>query len=93
MTALWGVDPGLSATATQLDECTAQVTVTTHRVALAVHFDIPGFVAADEFFHMAPASQARVVLRSPKPAELHGRVSALNSRAPSTILCSGATSR
>jgi beta-mannosidase len=85
MPALFGVDPVLSATATMLDPCTAEVTVDASKTALAVQFDIPGFEAVDEFFHMAPGSQARVVLRARKPAELHGTVRALNAAAAATI--------
>jgi hypothetical protein len=61
------------------------VTVDASKTALAVQFDIPGFEAVDEFFHMAPGSQARVVLRARKPAELHGTVRALNAAAAATI--------
>jgi beta-mannosidase len=93
MPALWGIDPGLSATATMLDECTAELTLTTRKAALAVHFDIPGFEAEDEYFHMAPGSQARVVLRARQPTQLQGSVLALNASAAVTIGAGEATSR
>ncbi|MDP3758995.1 MAG: glycoside hydrolase family 2 protein [Ramlibacter sp.] len=93
MPALFGTDPGLRATATKIDACTAELTVTTCKTALAVHFDIPGFEAEDEYFHLAPGAQARVVLRSREPAELHGTVHALNAAAAATIRPGEPTSR
>ena len=93
MPALFGTDPGLSATATTIDACTAELAVTTCKTALAVHFDIPGFEAEDEYFHLAPGAQARVVLRAREPAELHGTVHALNAAAAAPIRPGSATSR
>lgn len=93
MQALFSADPGLSASAVMLDPCTAELTVATRKTALAVHFDIPGFEAVDEYFHMAPGSQARVVLRARQPAELLATVHALNAAAPLTIQSGKATSR
>jgi beta-mannosidase len=93
MPSLFGVDPGLSATATMVDERTAEVTVATRKTALAVHFDIPGFEAVDEFFHMAPGSHARVVLRARQPAPLQGSVQALNATAAVAIRPGEPTSR
>jgi beta-mannosidase len=78
--ALLGIEPGLSASATMLDDRTAEVTVATRRTALGVRFDIPGFDAADEYFHLAPSSEARVVLRAREPRELQGSVGAANAR-------------
>jgi beta-mannosidase len=93
MQALFGADPGLSASAVMLDPCTAELTVATRKTALAVHFEIPGFEAVDEYFHMAPGSQARAVLRARQPAELLATVHALNAAAPLTIQSGKATSR
>ena len=73
-------DIGLAASVKMIDGQTAEVTVGTRRFAFGVHFDIPGFEAEDEHFHLAPGGQARVVLhRCGGGDPLHGSVRAVNS--------------
>lgn len=55
-------DIGLRAHATMLDKHTAMLTVETKRFAQCVYFDIPGFSADDEYFHLPPASTINVIL-------------------------------
>ncbi len=78
-------DIGLSAQAMVLDQHTAVVTVTSQRFAYGVHFDVPGFLADDEFFHLAPESEVRVTLRSTVPQAFSGQVIAANSLRQSRI--------
>ena len=72
-------DVGLSAQATLLDPQTAVVTVKSQRFALGVHFDVPGFLADDEFFHLPPESDICVTLRSTSAQAFSGQVIAANS--------------
>jgi predicted ABC-type sugar transport system permease subunit len=44
-----------------------------------VHFDIPGYTADDEYFHVMPREEARVVLRGLGGRLPAGRVHAANS--------------
>ena len=78
-------DVGLRVQSTWIDAQTAELTLQTRCLAQAVHFDLPGFVADDEFFHMAPHSDKRVVLRSRRPRALMGVVRAVNSTADTQI--------
>jgi len=72
-------DVGLSAKAAMTGDGTAELTVSTRRLALGVHFDIPGFEAEDEYFHLAPCAQARVTLRRRGAQALGGEVRAINA--------------
>lgn len=72
-------DIGLCAHARMLDEQTAMLTVETKRFAQGIHFDIPGFAADDEYFHLPPASTAHVILRSSGGHSPAGYVYAANS--------------
>lgn len=73
-------DPGLRATVRQLDGQAAELTLATPRIAFGVHFDIPGFEADDEHFHLAPGSQVRVLLRGQAGhAPVEGSVRAINA--------------
>jgi beta-mannosidase len=72
-------DVGLRAYARMLDERTAMLTVETKRLAQGVHFDIPGFSADDEYFHLPPASTTHVILRSSGGYFPAGYVYAANS--------------
>ncbi|MDB5874453.1 MAG: beta-mannosidase, partial [Ramlibacter sp.] len=88
MPALLGIDPAITASARMLDDNTAELTVAATRVALGVHFDIPGFDAQDEHFHLAPGLPVRVrLLRRPGPAAraLRGTVHALNAPAGAAL--------
>ena len=72
-------DIGLSARATMLDAQTAELTVRTKRLAQGVHFDLPGFHADDDYFHLLPNTEARVTLRGVGSYPLIGSVCAVNS--------------
>lgn len=72
-------DVGLSAQARMVDDRTAELTVRTKRLAQAVHFDVHGFQASDEYFHMAPRSEAQITLRASGRHSLVGDVHAINS--------------
>jgi beta-mannosidase len=72
-------DIGLRAHARMLDERTAMLTVETRRFAQGVHFDIPGFTADDEYFHLPPASTTHVTLRGSGEHLPAGYVYAANS--------------
>jgi beta-mannosidase len=79
----------LSAHAHRHDDGSAQLTVKTARFAQSVHFDLPDFVAQDEYFHLAPGSERTVQLKplhaGARPA-IAGRVAALNSHATAPVL-------
>jgi beta-mannosidase len=72
-------DVGLRAQATLLDLHTAVVTLKSQRFAHGVHFDVPGFQADDDFFHLPPESEVRVTLRSTGSQPFSGQVNAANS--------------
>jgi len=72
-------DVGLGASARMLDAKTLELTVRTRRLAQSVHFELPGFQADDEYFHLAPDSEVQVTLRGPAAAHVSGYVHALNS--------------
>ncbi len=93
MPALFGIDAGLAASARMLDAQTAEVSVSARKFALGVHFDVPGFEPQDEYFHLAPGGQARVLLRSRAGGEPHGSVHAVNGHAAATIRVDAPTSR
>jgi beta-mannosidase len=80
-------DVGLSASARQV-EGRIEVDVACRGFAQSVHIESPGFVADDQYFHMAPRSNRTVRLwaRSPKqPGPFEGTVHALNSTASRRI--------
>jgi beta-mannosidase len=72
-------DIGLAARLRVIDEHAAEVTVSTRRLALGVHFDIPGYEAECEHFHLAPGEGARVRLRGAAAGTPHGQVFAVNA--------------
>jgi beta-mannosidase len=77
---------GLAATYRVLDQGEVEVTVTAKRLALAVWFDAPGFVADDEYFHLGPGQSSVVVLRPLGQAKpWYGVVTALNAATPVTV--------
>ncbi len=78
-------DVGLSAQATLLDLHTAVVTVRSKRFAHGVHFDVPGFQADDDFFHLPPESEVRVIFRSTGSQAFSGQVIAANSLQQTSI--------
>jgi beta-mannosidase len=76
-------DIGLVAQAHIAEHGQLEVTLHARGFAQSVHFDTPGFVAEDEFFHLAPGTEQRVRLTpesadSPTPSTL-GSVLALNT--------------
>ena len=70
---------GLSARAFIRDAQTIELTVCTKRLAQSVHFDLPGFQADNEYFHLEPNSCIQVTLRGSGDASISGYVHALNS--------------
>lgn len=84
----WSKDPslGLLAVAAAGNDGCVQVTASTQRTALAVHVDAPGWVADDEYFHLAPG-QCKVVTMRPLSAARpwYGVIDAINASAPVTI--------
>jgi beta-mannosidase len=72
-------DARLSAHATTLEDGSTEVVVRAQRLAQGVHFDIPGYTADDEYFHLMPGGQARVVLRGAGGRAPAGWVHASNS--------------
>ena len=72
-------DIGLSASACMLNAKTAELTVRTKRLAQSVYFDIPGFQADDDYFHLAPNTEVQIKLRTNGDFPLVGTVHALNS--------------
>ena len=75
-------DIGLSASAQLHDDGSAELTLTTRGFAQSVHFDVPGFIPQDEYFHLAPLGERRLRLvpehPGAKPA-LRGHAYALNA--------------
>lgn len=51
------------------------LTITTDRFLYAVHIDVPGFVAADDFFHLAPGTKT-IAMRG--TGRMNGELTALN---------------
>jgi beta-mannosidase len=72
-------DVGLSAEAKVADDTTVEVTLRTQRLALGVHFDAPGYLPDDDYFHLAPGSERTVILRSSAHHPLTGTVHAVNA--------------
>ena len=79
-------DVGLAADIVAIGEDAVEVGLRTRRLALGVHFDIPGFTADDEHFHLPPGSDAHVMLRGAGPLPAGGRVHAVNSVTPARIM-------
>jgi len=76
-------DIGMVAHARIAERGQFEITLRARGFAQSVHFDAPGFVAEDEFFHLAPGAEQRVRLTptspgSPVPSTL-GSVLALNT--------------
>ena len=79
-------DLGLAAQARSSDDGFVEVRVSSRRFALGVHFETPGYVASDEFFHLPPQQETRVVFRPlPGARGWRGVVSALNAAQPAAI--------
>lgn len=78
-------DIGLCAQAVMLDTRTAELTVQSAQFAQGVHIDIAGFQAEDDYFHLPPATPARVLLHRRGDQPLAGFVHALNSARSATL--------
>ncbi|OYY51478.1 MAG: hypothetical protein B7Y03_10705 [Polaromonas sp. 24-62-144] len=61
------------------DSQTIELTLQTRKLAQAVHVDVPGFAADDDYFHMAPDTERTVMLRGHARQPFEGFVHALNS--------------
>lgn len=78
-------DVGLAATVTQVQDGIAQLSLRSARLALGVHFEVPGFAADDEHFHLAPGDEAQIMLRGTGMLPSGGLVHALNSIQPARM--------
>ena len=67
------------ATARAADDKTWNVTLKSDRLLYAVHFDVTGFLADDNYFHLTPGREKIVGLRNAAGAQkLSGYVEAMN---------------
>ena len=83
-------DLGLAAQARPLEDGCIEVQLSSRRFALGVHFETPGYVPGDEFFHLPPHQEQRIVFRPLAGARgWRGVVSALNSTQPASIASKG----
>jgi len=83
-------DLGLVAHAVPGDDGSVEVRVSSRRFALGVNFETPGYAASDEFFHLPPKQEARVVFRPlPGARGWRGVVAALNAVQPAAITAAG----
>jgi beta-mannosidase len=81
-------DVGLIAQLTQSEADVYALNIHSKRFAQSVHVDMPGFIAQDQYFHMAPNSTRCVRVRprtGSTPPRPHGTVHALNSAASCRI--------
>lgn len=82
-------DPGLTAQWRAVDESSVAVRVHSTRFAQTVHFEAPGFVAEDAYFHLEPGGERTVrLVRDPhatRSAPFRGSVVALNAVTPVSI--------
>jgi beta-mannosidase len=83
-------DVGLAGEVVAVGRDTVQVAVRTKRLALGVHFDMPGFAADDEHFHLPPLGEAHVTLRGAGPMPAGSQLYAVNSTKPGQIVPSSA---
>ena len=76
-------DIGLQARMVRRDNVSCEVVVAAGRFAYGVHFEVPGMTADDEYFHLEPGTEARVLLHG--ACASHGRVLAINAGDPAAI--------
>jgi len=77
---------GLTAAVTARSEEGIELTIHSERLAQHVCVDWPGFVPADNHFHLAPRGARTLSLRGPAAgAARRGTLRALNSRRAITI--------
>ena len=73
-------DLGIEATSRHIEDGGIEVSLCARRFALGIHFEAPGYAPDDEFFHLPPGQQHKVVFRPDAPARpWWGRVLALNA--------------
>jgi beta-mannosidase len=79
-------DIGLSAAARRLPDG-FEVSITCRSFAQSVHFEVPGYEASDQYFHLAPRACRTVKFtpRSADPESFEGTVWALNAQDPRRI--------
>jgi beta-mannosidase len=87
------VDAGLTARATTLEDGSTELVVRSQRLAQGVHFDIHGYTADDEYFHLMPRGEARVILRGAAGRTPAGWVHASNSVSSAAVEVDTAASR
>jgi beta-mannosidase len=85
-----GPDAVLSACARRVAPDRVDLTVSARRLLLWVHPEVSGWIAEDEYFHLAPGETRTVSLRPlPAPALVprvwRGLVRAVNLSAPAVI--------
>ena len=74
-------DPGLAASARLLPDGNLSVELNSERLARFVTLRVPGFRAADQYFHLAPDAPRHILMRSlGTHREAAGEVHALNAR-------------
>jgi beta-mannosidase len=80
-------DVGLQAEVEPVDGGAWKLNISSRRFAQYVHVDVPGFVASDSWFHLAPGGTRSVLLRPEAGSALEpkGRLRALNSAAPCSV--------
>ncbi len=80
-------DIGLVSRATPLGDGRHQITVTASRFAYAVRLDVAGYAPDDNYFHLAPGEERRIVLRPASPGEgrPRGSVRAINAHAGAQV--------
>jgi beta-mannosidase len=74
-------DIGLEAQLTSLDDGNVEVNITCQSLALAVYFEIEGFIPDDAYFHLAPKHSKKVILRNQQSERksLYGSLTAINA--------------
>ena len=83
-------DLGLAAQARPIEDGCVEVRVSSRRFALGVHFETPGYAPSDEFFHLPPQQEARIMFRPLAGARgWRGVVSALNAAQAAAIGSAG----
>jgi beta-mannosidase len=82
-------DVGMEASAARVSDRAWRVVVRTRNVAQAVAFDARGFIAADDFFHVAPGTTHEVVLTSQQAhgGPLSATVKPVNATTATRIVC------
>ena len=83
-------DVGVEASAQRISDRAWRVAVRTRNVAKAVAFDARGFIAEDDFFHVAPGATHEVVLTSQDATHtgpLSATVKPVNATTPTRVVC------